>query len=529
MSTETKIFKLDSKSISDIIDITVEYLERFHSDSKEILRLRLTMEEVLLSYKEKLGEEQTCKIRLSIMMKTAEIRLYVAGSECNPFRTDDDDYEIMSSLIAGYATERPTWKYKNLKNEITFRIKKKGKSTLLTRILLAVVLGSLLGFLARFLPNDLGRRLAEDIVTPLTNSYAGLICVMAVVITFCAVTLGIVRAGDISTISKIAKRMIGRFFIISGAILLLYSCVVILFIDIVKKADQKLEFLSIYDIILQFIPNNIVTPFINFNSAQLIIISTMFGLAMIVLGNKVEHLTEVMNECNIVAITVNSFLNDSLVSIYVGLSLFVIAVTATNEVVVSSLRIFGSVLAVYLMIVIGYTVYFCIYFKCAPGVWLKKAASTFIVNLTSASFGASFQTNVEMLIAQGGMDPDYASLGLNIGSVVFKPAYCVLYIVMSISFAKEYNMPISLNWIVCAVILSWILALSLPSIRGAALSGFALLFSQLGFPSEAMALAITINAIVDFFTVAINVFCLQTELEISGYQLKRVDKATLLK
>ncbi len=66
-------------------------------------------------------------------------------------------------------------------------------------------------------------------------------------------------------------------------------------------------------------------------------------------------------------------------------------------------------------------------------------------------------------------------------------------------------------------IISVILAIAAPPVPGAALTCYTILFMQLGIPTEAIAVVIALNVILEFVATAVNLFCLQTELvELSG-------------
>lgn len=60
--------------------------------------------------------------------------------------------------------------------------------------------------------------------------------------------------------------------------------------------------------------------------------------------------------------------------------------------------------------------------------------------------------------------------------------------------------------------ISVVLAIAVPPVPGAALTCYTILFMRLGIPTDAIAVVITLNVILEFVTTAVNIFCLQTEL-----------------
>lgn len=93
--------------------------------------------------------------------------------------------------------------------------------------------------------------------------------------------------------------------------------------------------------------------------------------------------------------------------------------------------------------------------------------------------------------------------------------------------AESYGVPITPIWMITAFIISVVLAIAAPPVPGAALTCYTILFMQLGIPTDAIAVVITLNVILEFATTAVNLFCLQTELvELSG-SLKVLDAEKL--
>lgn len=99
----------------------------------------------------------------------------------------------------------------------------------------------------------------------------------------------------------------------------------------------------------------------------------------------------------------------------------------------------------------------------------------------------------------------------------------LLFLCAAFGMAENYGVAITPVWMLTAFIISIVLAIAAPPVPGAALTCYTILFIQLGIPSEAVAVVITLNVILEFVTTAVNLFCLQTELvELSG-SLKVLD------
>ncbi|MBP3684995.1 MAG: cation:dicarboxylase symporter family transporter [Oscillospiraceae bacterium] len=78
-------------------------------------------------------------------------------------------------------------------------------------------------------------------------------------------------------------------------------------------------------------------------------------------------------------------------------------------------------------------------------------------------------------------------------------------------------------WLVSALLITVVLAVAAPPVPGGGLTCYTMLFLQLNIPSEAVAITLALNVILEFFGTAVNLFCLQAELmELAG-SLDRLD------
>ena len=78
--------------------------------------------------------------------------------------------------------------------------------------------------------------------------------------------------------------------------------------------------------------------------------------------------------------------------------------------------------------------------------------------------------------------------------------------------AENFNIPISPEWLLNALIISTILAIATPPVPGGAITGYAILFMQLGIPVEALTIAVSLDVLIDFIITGTDVSALQAEL-----------------
>lgn len=520
-------FNLNPQSINQVLKETGKIVSLAKIDSKDALRLNLFLEETMLKYRDALSEDALASLRFSSFFGAFRVSLRVRGDQFDPFaKKDDSDVSVMGSLMANSDTLNMDWRYRNGANHVTFTIAKKQKISQILTILIGIGLGAAVGLLIKALAPDSAATISAKILVPLTNAFTGLLCVMATLMCFGAIALGIVRLGDISTFSSVGKKMIRSFLQVALVLTLVNTAWLVPGMTFGLSSGMSLDFYDFWELLIDFVPNNILSPILEFNSVHIIIIGVMFGIAMLKMGRKADRLTEIFDEVNTVAILSNSYLN-RFIDIYVGLMVCTQVLTASASLILDYAKLILVVAAGEAVTLFVYTLVVCIKLKVNVRTFVHKLLPAFMISLSSASAGAAFVTTIDTLIGDLGVDDNFAPLSYNLGCILFRPGYCIVFTACSLFTANLVGIQVTWAWIVAAFLLSFILSVATPPVIGGTTVCFSILFSQLGIRAEALSIIISINAILEFLTVAVNNYCLQCQIALLGNSLNKIDLSRL--
>ena len=520
-------FELTAAEIDRYVEQTGDLLKKVNIDSKDALRLRFMMEETMLKYRDALSEKAEASLRFSRFFGTFRISLRVKGESFDPFsEADSSETSVMGSLLANSDSLNQAWRYRGGANLVTFTVAKKRRMSQLVTILLGIIIGAAVGLLLTAIVPDKAPVIAERIVTPLTNAFTGLLCVMATIMCFGAIVLGIVRLGDISTFSNIGRRMIRSFLLVAFCLTLFNTAWMVPGMTFGMSSQVSIDFFDFFDILIDFVPNNILSPILEFNSVHIIIIGVMFGIVMLKMGQKADPLTEIFDEVNTVAILSNSSLNH-FISVYVGLMVSGLIMSGQLAVIARFWKLLLIVVAGELFTLIVYTLVVCIKLKVNVRTYVHKLLPAFMISLSSANVGAAFVTTIDTLIGDLGVDADFAPMSYNLGTILFRPGYCIVFTACSLFTADMYGVEVTWAWLLAAFLLSFILSVATPPVLGGTTVCFSILFSQLGIKAEALAMIISVNAIFEFLTVAVNNYCLQSQIVLLGNNFGKLDRDRL--
>ena len=508
-------YELNLTNIDEASKTVTDFLSNEKVASKEVQRIRLSVEEILLKYLDSLNSGTSFEIVTAKRFRTLKIELVIAGDSIDPFADDDGGGTILNNLLSNFGLA-PTWRYKNGKNIITFTAKKQKKLSQILQIGIAILAAIVFGGLCLILPDGVSTFITSDLVTPVFNTFMGLLSAISGPIIFLSVVWGICGIGDMATFGKIGKKMIGRFLLVSIIVGAAMTVLFALMFQTSAIGGAAFEFSDLYEMILDIIPSNLFAPFIEGNSLQIIFIAIIVGLTMLFLGNRIPIMINVVDQLNVVMQTIMSAVS-SFILFFVFGSIFNMIVGGNLLSVAKSYKLILVMLLGDLVLMAAYLLLVSVRKKVAPTVLLKKLMPTYIIGLTTASAVAAYQTNISTCEKKLGIDKKLIDIGIPLGQVIFMPGAIVLFVAAAFGMAETYGVAITPIWMLTVFIISVILAIAAPPVPGAALTCYTILFMQLGIPTEAIAVVIALNVILEFVATAVNLFCLQTELvELSG-------------
>ena len=207
-----KEFTLTPENIDAAADFADETLELFALSRKEALRIRLSLEEILLNWSEK-ASVLSEKFSVDITRRFGRIMLSVScnGMPCDPLSAQDGDEEeafgsgaLGRAMLANLGLS-PSWQYQNGCNTVSFSIRKKQKLSQLSLVLIAVVSALVLGWLGLLLPEGFRTALLTTLLDPLFNTFLSVFSCIVGPLMFLSMVWGIVNIGDTRQLGRIGK------------------------------------------------------------------------------------------------------------------------------------------------------------------------------------------------------------------------------------------------------------------------------------------------------------------------------------
>ena len=527
---QRKDVPLDGGGIDTLSQLLSGALEQAGVNRKDTIRLRLAAEEILGLWRSRAERETVCTFRCGTRLGRMYIEITAPGSRIDPDEAAADMAgQLLCANLLAQAGLSPVYSYQDGINRLALYPARPQKISPLLQLLLAILSAVAVGAALLALPDWAGEA-AAGVVDPLFSALMGILQTLASPMIFLGVCWGIINIGDVHMLGRIGRTVLLRFL---GAIFLLTAataaCLVWLFRpESGTAAMGENAAAQIYSMILGIIPANVITPFLEGNSLQIILMAICAGLVLLVLGEKTSALRALLGQVN----TAVQFMME-IVSRYIALFIFVSLLSLMLSDAMSNLGGVVKGLALGIAACVAWPLLYALWaslrLKVSFPLVLRKLLPTYLIALSTASSSAALSSNLETCERRLGISGRIVHFAVPLGQVVFKTGAAVGFLVLAMGLAEFYGVAMPPSWVVTGVLTAALLAIAAPPVPGGSLTCYTVLLTQLGIPAEAIGLAVAGNVILDFFMTSCGISCLQSELMLSANKLGMLDREQLKK
>lgn len=510
--TQTENFSLTASSIDAISEIANRCCTGYKMERKDVIRIRLSIEESLGVWLNTLGEGATVSYKTGTRFLRSYFQISAKGEACNPYSVESEDFGHGSKNMLVNIGLIPEYSYVDGKNILTFQMKKKALNPVLS--LLMIILSSIVvGILGRLLFSpDVLAMINENIILPIEDAAFRILSCIAGPMIFLSVAWGVYGIGDVYTLGRIGKKLMLSFV----SVVFLFSAEGVLFYPflgngISAHSSVSSQFGTLFEMILNIFPANILSPFVEGNTLQIIFLAFVIGLSMIFLGQRTSAVAKAVEQINYI-ITFLMGTISTFVPYFVFIVILKIIWSDSYKTLLNvwrfALVFFGAWLVCAFILICGVSMLR----RVSPIYLVKSCLPSYLIALTTASSAATYESNMSVCERRFGIDASLSSFGIPFGMVLFKPSTALYYILICFYFSKDFDIQVSVSWIVTAVIITAVSAVSTPPIPGGAAATYTMLFLQLGIPAEALVITVALDMIFDFFLTSGDMLLLLVEL-----------------
>lgn len=502
--TEEIIRSLSNISIDCISEKFSELLSSKGIENKEVLRLRLGLEDVLLYWQAYFGEEHDATISLTKKFGQTYLRVECVGQKSNPLeglQSNLDDWSY--SIIKSFGTV-PVFEYENGINRVSFFVEKQKKASFLKTLLFCLLAGCAAGFAGLFLEYSVRLEIVGVYIERIISAFLSLLNVFGIPLIFLSVMNGIIGIGNINSFSKIGLKMIRYFFyFILVTLIVSIGFALLLYKPDFSSAGFAMENGKLLDIVISSVPTGLLSPLIECNAIQLIILATAFGIGILILNKNNGILVSFMTELQQLLLLFSKWVT-AVIPYFITLEVIKIIWLSTDEILLDAMKTFLATSFLLLIMTILLIAAVSVRYKVSFLQISKKISKLFLIALGTDSCGASIPENYECCASELGISPRLFSIGIPIGTTVFKPATVIRLVILCVYLLKETSMSVPPYWIGRLFVLVFFISIAAPAIPNGTFLLCATLFSGLGISADVLPRVLSTDIFFDIICTAVN-------------------------
>lgn len=510
--TARKSLPLTLANIENASVWTSELLQKYKCTKSDNMRAQLFIEETIVYWLKKAPENAFFEVSIEKRFKTVSLILKFFGKQANPLAIhelsecpEEDANRIGQDILIGLSSV--TYSYENGCNKISYTLKQKPLNPALTTAV-ALIAGISIGFIFQSIAPSFGKQIAEMILTPVSSTFFSFLNAIVIPVLFFSAIASIFNMENLAQMKRIFR------------LLLTWSMVVIALSSVVSLLIAQLFLLNqsgtstqggngdlwgqIGGMIFGIIPQNVIQPFLDGNTLQIMFLAIIGGIVMLTLKGRFPLVTKIVTESNLIFSTILDAVC-SLMPWIVFVSILNMMISGQGTALLGAFGLVGLILIAYLVIIIIMLTSMAVIEKTNPLTYLKAAAPFAIIALSTASSSATFASHTSTALGKQKIRDYVVNFSIPVGVLFNKQCAIPLLLLTSLFVGEIYGISFSITDMIPVVILSMILSVAVPPSPGMGAFLFTIVFNLLGIPLEGLALAVTIAIFMDYPGTTTNV------------------------
>ncbi len=368
-------------------------------------------------------------------------------------------------------------------------------------LILAIIAGLLMGNHADF---------ANSYIKPFGTIFLNLIKFIVCPIVLFSIMCGIISMRDIKKVGSIGLKTVVYYLCttafaivigLAGGNLFKGMFPVIATTDLTYEASEATSFM---DTIVNIFPSNFLSPIVNANMLQIIVMAILLGFAIILVGEKNKQVVSAFNDLNDIFMKCMEMI---LKLSPIGVFCLLCPVIASN-----GAAIIGSLAMVLLTAYICYFVHALVVYSITvkslggmnPVTFFKGMMPAIMFAFSSASSVGTLPLNLNCT-EKLGADREVASFVLPLGATINMDGTAIYQGVCAIFIAACYGINLTLPQMMTIILTATLASIGTAGVPGAGMVMLAMVLTSVGLPVDGIALVAGVDRIFDMGRTTVNI------------------------
>lgn len=352
---------------------------------------------------------------------------------------------------------------------------------------------------------------AQSYIKPFGTIFLNLVKFIVVPIVLFSIMCGIISMRDIKKVGSIGLKTVVYYLCTTAFAITIGLIGGNLFKGLFPKVAttdltyEAAEATSFMDTIVNIFPSNFVSPMVEANMLQIIVMALLLGFAIIMIGE--EKNARVVNACNDLNDVFMKCMEMILKLSPIGVFCLLCPVIASNgPAIIGSLAM--VLLAAYICYIVHAVVVYSIAVKAMGGLspleFFKGMLPAIMFAFSSASSVGTLPINMEC-VEKMGASKEVTSFVLPLGATINMDGTAIYQGVCAIFIAACYGIHLTLPQMLTIILTATLASIGTAGVPGAGMVMLAMVLTSVGLPVDGIALVAGVDRIFDMGRTTVNI------------------------
>ena len=513
--------KAQISNIPEAVSLTQDYLKSLKLKNDEVLSALFSLEDVLNSLINHSSPSEDLSIKIFSYFGNISVRILSKGTAFgidelqNQYvfaNLDEDEENVIQELIAKVLGDNISINHKNGINHVQINVKKSPYRQLINT-LFALIGGIVFGLLLKnVLSDEINLTLVNSLFSPVYTMFLNALKIIVGPLVLFSIASSISEFDNLRSLGKIAGKVMLMYVftsllaIITGRIA--YFIAPIGNSELMNMVSQNAAAVtpsvsvSLKNTIMNIIPNNIISPFLNGDMLQIIFMAVLLGV-----GTSLFH-NEKLNE----AIKIINGLMSKITAVIISFMPIAVLCSMTKMIVTIDMSNIMSVFAWVPVCYLGHFMMIAVYMLLMvvltglnPLKFLKKFSGVMLTGFSTASSNATMPSSMKACDEKLGIASRIYSFSIPLGATINMDGSCVTLIITAFYMARIFGVDINGSELFTIFMMIMVLSMGAPGVPGGNLICISILLPCIGIPSDAIGIIMGVYSLVGMSQTMTNV------------------------
>lgn len=512
--------KAQINNIPEAVSLTQDYLKSLKLKNDAVLSALFSLEDVLSSLINHSSPSEDLSIKIFSYFGNISVRILCKGTAFGIDELknryvfadlDEDEENVIQELIRKVLGDNISINHKNGINHVQINVKKSPYRQLINT-LFALIGGIVFGLLLKnVLSDEINLMLVNSLFSPVYTMFLNALKMIVGPLVLFSIATSISEFDNLRSLGKIAGKVMLMYVftsllaIITGRIA--YFIAPVGNSELMNMVSQNAAVtpsvsVSLKNTIMNIIPNNIISPFLNGDMLQIIFMAVLLGV-----GTSLFH-NEKLNE----AVKIINGLMSKITAVIISFMPIAVLCSMTKMIVTIDMSNIMSVFAWVPVCYLGHFMMIAVYMLLMvvltglnPLKFLKKFSGVMLTGFSTASSNATMPSSMKACDEKLGIASRIYSFSIPLGATINMDGSCVTLIITAFYMARIFGVDINGSELFTIFMMIMVLSMGAPGVPGGNLICISILLPCIGIPSDAIGIIMGVYSLVGMSQTMTNV------------------------